>query len=100
MVRREILGKVLQNKILNRNKNQEVEVEEKDKGLLDQLLDLFDSFMARIKSFLSPQVKSEFDKTMEELAEQTLSGIIAENLDANNIGKEGTENFSSTLRTL
>ena len=96
MVRREILGKVLQNRILNRNKNQEVEVEEKEKGFLDQLLGLFDSFMARIKSFLSPQVKSEFDKTMEELAEQTLSGIIAENLDANNIGKEGQKTFFNT----
>ena len=52
--------------------------------------------MARIKSFLSPQVKSEFDKTMEELAEQTLSGIIAENLDANNIGKEGQKTFFNT----
>ena len=102
MVRREILGKVLQNRLLERN-NKENKVEKnkteqtnENKSFLDRVMEMFDSFISRIKGFLNPQVKSEFDNVVDDIVEQVLSGEINENISAENIGKEGQKTFFNT----
>jgi hypothetical protein len=95
MVRREILGKVLQNKILSRT-NEEAENLEENQSIFDQLLELFDKFISRIKTFLNGDIKSEFNQTLDEIADKVVYGGIEEMLDAENIGKSGQKTYFNT----
>lgn len=100
MVRREILGKVLQNKILERNRkaqeNKETEVSEENKSIFDKLLELFDSFVNRVRSFFSPEVRSEFESTLNDIADSVIRGNINDMLTADNIGKADQKTFFNT----
>lgn len=95
MVRREILGKVLQNKILEKNNSSE-EFEKENDSMFDKLLDLLNDFVERVKSFFNPEIKSEFERVIDDIAKSVINGTITEAISEDNIGKKYQKTYFNT----
>ena len=77
VVRREVLGKILAKAILNRNSQSQ------QTGIVASVLNLWDSFVARVRGFFFKDTKRDIDSVVEFLASQTVNEEIESYIDVN-----------------
>ena len=77
VVRREVLGKILSKAILNRN------TQTQQTGIVSSLLQIWDSFVARVRGFFLKDTKRDIDSVVEFLASQTVNEEIESYIDVN-----------------
>ena len=81
IVRREVLGKVLKNTIINKFNTENTS--SNVSSLINQLSQLFNNFISKIRSYYTPTLKSELNTVLDTLADKVLNQEIHNDLDTN-----------------
>lgn len=97
VVRREVLGKMLKDKILDNFRNS---VNSQDNTVISTLRDLWNSFISKVRAFITPSTTRELENLTEILANKVADQKIVEQFDTELLEKSGLTLFSLSNKTV